>query len=113
MAAFPGKMDQSVCQQIVNYLASDKIGIMIEAGVPEGTVVAHKHGWVTDPATGLDHDWSDAGIVYTPGGNFVLSIYSWHPVQLVFVDVGDRIGINHLFANLAQAAYNYFNTTHP
>ncbi len=112
VAAFPDKLDQDVCKQIVNYLASDKIGIMIEAGVPEGTVVAHKHGWVTDPATGLDHDWSDAGIVYTPGGNFVLSIYSWHPIQLVFVDVGDRIGINHLFANLAQAAYNYFNTTH-
>ncbi len=112
VAAFPDKLDPDVCKQIVNYLASDKIGIMIEAGVPEGTVVAHKHGWVTDPATGLDHDWSDAGIVYTPGGNFVLSIYSWHPVQLVFVDVGDRIGINHLFANLAQAAYNYFNTTH-
>jgi beta-lactamase class A len=112
VAAFPDKMDQAVCKQIVNYLASDKIGIMIEAGVPEGTVVAHKHGWVTDPATGLDHDWSDAGIVYTPGGNFVLSIYSWHPVQLVFVDVGDRIGINHLFANLAQSVYNYFNSTH-
>ncbi len=112
VAAFPDKMDEDVCKQIVNYLASDKIGIMIEAGVPEGTVVAHKHGWVTDPATGLDHDWSDAGIVYTPGGNFVLSIYSWHPVQLVFVDVGDRIGINHLFANLAQSVYNYFNTTH-
>lgn len=112
VAAYPTKMDQDVCKQIVKYLASDKIGIMIEAGVPEGTVVAHKHGWVIDPTTGLDHDWSDAGIVYTPGGNFVLSIYSWHPVQLVFVDVGGQIGINHLFANLAQSVYNYFNTSH-
>lgn len=112
VAAFPDKINQDVCKEIVNYLASDKIGVLIEAGVPEGTVVAHKHGWVTDPATGLDHDWSDAGIVYTPGGNFVLSIYSYHPVQLVFVDVNDHIGMNHLFANLTQSVYNYYNTTH-
>ncbi len=112
VAAFPDKINQDVCKEIVNYLASDKIGVLIEAGVPEGTVVAHKHGWVTDPATGLDHDWSDAGIVYTPGGNFVLSIYSYHPVQLVFVDVNDGIGMNHLFASLTQSVYNYYNTSH-
>jgi beta-lactamase class A len=105
VAAFPDKMDQDVCKQIVNYLAADKIGVLIESGVPEGTVVAHKHGWVIDPSTGLDHDWSDAGIVYTPGGNFVLSIYTNHPVQIVFD------AANHLFANLTQATYNYFNTT--
>jgi beta-lactamase class A len=109
VAAFPDKIDQDVCKQIVNYLAADKIGVLIEAGVPEGTQVAHKHGWVNDPVTGLDHDWSDAGIVYTPGGNFVLSIYSYHPVQLVFVDTNNHIGINHLFANLTEAVYNYFN----
>ncbi len=109
VANFPDKIDQNVCKQIVNYLVSDKIGVLIEAGVPEGTQVAHKHGWVTDPTTGLDHDWSDAAIVYTPGGNFVLTIYSYHPVQLVFTDTGDKIGINHLFANLAQTVYNYFN----
>jgi beta-lactamase class A len=108
VAAFPSKIDQNVCKQIVNYLASDKIGVLIEAGVPEGTVVAHKHGWVSDE-NGVDHDWSDSAIVYTPGGNFVLAIYSYHPVQLVFSDTGNKIGINHLFANLAQAVYNYYN----
>ncbi len=109
VAAFPGQITQDVCKRIIDYLESDKIGVLIEAGVPEGTQVAHKHGWVTDPTTGLDHDWSDAGIVYTPGGNFVLVIYTYHPVQLVFVDVNNRIGINHLFANLTRAVYNYFN----
>lgn len=109
VAAFPNKIDQGVCKQIIAYLEADKIGVLIEAGVPEGTQVAHKHGWVTDPTTGLDHDWSDAGIVYTPGGNFALAIYTYHPVQLVFVDVNNHIGINHLFANLTQAIYNYYN----
>ena len=110
VAAFPDKIDKNVCQQIINYLVSDKIGVLIEAGVPEGTQVAMKHGWVTDQQ-GIDHDWSAAAIVYTPGGNFVLAIYTYHPVQIVFVDANNHIEINHLFANLAQTVYNYFNLT--
>ncbi len=108
VAAFPNTMNQDVCKKIINYLLQDKIGVLIEAGVPEGTQVAHKHGWVSDN-NGVDHDWSDAGIVYTSGGNFVISIYTYHPVQLVFVDVGNKIGINHLFANLTRAVYSFYN----
>jgi hypothetical protein len=102
VAAFPGRINQQVCKQIVTYLVADKIGVLLEAGVPEGTQVAHKHGWVPD-ADGVVRNFSDAGIVYTPGGNFVLVIYAHHPAQIVFDDA------NHLFANLAQAAYNYYN----
>ena len=104
VAAFPGKMTEDVCKQIVAYLEADKIGVLLEAGVPEGTQVAHKHGWVPD-ADGIVRNFSDAGIVYTPGGNFVLAIYTHHPVQVVF-DLA-----NHLFANLTQAVYNYYNTS--
>ena len=103
VAAFPGKMNQAACQQVINYLAQDKIGVLIEAGVPEGTQVAHKHGWVVDLTTGYMKNVSDAGIVYSPGGNFVLSIYSYHPVQVVFDDA------NAMFANLAQVVYNFYN----
>jgi beta-lactamase class A len=106
VAAFPGRINQEVCKQIVSYLVADKIGVLLEAGVPEGTQVAHKHGWVPD-TDGVVRNFSDAGIVYTPGGNFVLSIYTHHPVQVVFDDA------NHLFANLTQAVYNYYNTTAP
>jgi beta-lactamase class A len=103
VAAFPGKINQAVCKQIVAYLVADKIGVLLEAGVPEGTQVAHKHGWVPD-TDGVVRNFSDAGIVYTAGGNFVLVIYTHHPVQVVF-DLA-----NHLFANLTQAVYNYYNT---
>jgi hypothetical protein len=76
--------------------------VLIEAGVPEGTQVAHKHGWVTD-VTGVIHNISDAGIVYTSGGDYVLVIYSYHPVQAIWDSVSG------LFAQLSQAVYNYFN----
>jgi beta-lactamase class A len=104
VAAFPDKMNADVCKQIIAYLVADKIGVLLEAGVPEGTQVAHKHGWVPDP-DGVVRNFSDAGIIYSPGGNFVLSIYAHHPVQLVFDNA------NQLFASLTQAVYNYFNTS--
>ena len=87
---------------MITYLASDKIGVLIEAGVPDGTQVAHKHGWTPD-VNGVIKNISDAAIVYTPGGNYVLVMYAYHPVQAVWEPVSE------LFAHLSQIVYNYFN----
>ena len=106
VAAFPDKINSEVCQRIINYLSADKIGVLIEAGVPEGTQLAHKHGWVTG-SDGVIHNFSDASIVYTAGGNFVLSIYAYHPVQIVFDNA------NALFASLGAAVYNFYNLSSP
>jgi hypothetical protein len=103
IAAFPDKITSEICQQVITYLASDKIGVLIEAGVPEGTQVAHKHGWITEPATGVIQNISDAGIIYTPGGNYVLVIFAYHPVQTVWEPVST------LFAQMSQAVYNFYN----
>jgi beta-lactamase class A len=46
---------------------------------------------------------SDAGIVFTRGGDYVLSIFLYHPVQLVFEPA------NELFAQISQAIYNFYN----
>jgi len=45
----------------------------------------------------------DAGIVYTPGGNYVIVIYLYHPVQLVWDPSSE------LIAQLGRAVYNYYN----
>jgi beta-lactamase class A len=102
VAAFPDKINSDVCKKIVDYLSADKIGVLIEAGVPEGTQIAHKHGWVTG-SDGVIHNFSDASIVYTAGGNFILSVYAYHPVQIVFDDA------NAMFASLGDAVYNFYN----
>jgi len=102
IAAFPDKINKQICQQIIGYLSTDKIGVLIEAGVPEGTQIAHKHGWITG-SDGVIRNFSDAAIVYSAGGNFVLSIYAYHPVQIVF----DKA--NTLFANIGEAIYNFYN----
>jgi len=103
IAAFPDKITSEICQQMISYLAADKIGVLIEAGVPEGTQVAHKHGWISEPSSGVIKNISDAAIVYTPGGNYVLVIYAYHPVQTVWEPVSG------LFAQLSQAVYNFYN----
>ncbi len=101
-AVFNDDITQSECRTMIDYLKLNRIGVLIQAGLPEATQIAHKHGWITE-TDGLIHTISDAGIVYTPGGNFILSIYVYHPNQLVF-DVA-----NLLIAQLASAVYNYYN----
>jgi beta-lactamase class A len=103
IAAFPDKVSPATCQLLIDFMAQDKLGALIQGGVPDGTLVPHKHGYVLSPRDGVMHDTSDVGIVYTPGGNFVLSIYTYHPVQNIW-DI-----TNPLFIDLTQAIYNYFN----
>ena len=103
IATFPDKLNSEICKQMITFLAADKIGVLIEAGVPEGTQVAHKHGWISDPSSLVIKNISDAAVVYTPGGNYVLVIYAYHPVQTVWEPV------SALFAQMSQAVYNYYN----
>lgn len=103
-AAFPDKVNPATCQLLIDFMAQDRLGSLIQGGVPDGTLVPHKHGYVLS-RDGIMHDTSDVGIVYSPGGNFVLSIYTYHPVQNIWENT------NPLFVNLTQAVYNYFNIT--
>jgi beta-lactamase class A len=102
-AAFPNEISQNECRQMISYLAKNRIGVLVEAGLPEGTQFAHKHGWVTEPSDGVIHVMQDAGIVYSQGGNYIICIYLYHPVQVVFDPT------NIMMAQLSRAIYNYFN----
>lgn len=98
MAAYPGDYTAEECQQMLDIMAQNRIGSLIEAGLPPGTRLAHKHGWGPDTH-------ADAGIVFSPGGDFVLVVYLYNPVWLEW-------GVsNPLVNNIATATYNYFNPT--
>ena len=105
IAAFGADITQAECKLMIEYLARNKIGVLIEAGVPDGTQVAHKHGWVT--YAGVINTIGDAAIVYTPGGNYVLVIFLYHPQQLIW-DPASK-----LIADLTRAVYNYYNLPSP
>lgn len=104
-AAFPGKITQAECQAMIRYLSKNDISQLIAAGLPEGTQIAHKHGWVTE-TDGYMHMIGDAAIVFTPGGNYIMTLYMYHPVQLIWDPA------NLLVADLSQAVYNYFNVNY-
>jgi len=100
-AVFPGEISQEECQTMISLLINNKLPSLLTAGIPEGTQIAHKHGWVS--TNGIINTIGDAGIIYTPGGNFVLVVFLHHPNQLIWEPA------SKLIADLSRAVYNYYN----
>ena len=103
VAVFPATMNKEICQQMVEILVQDKLGALFQAGLPDTIRIAHKHGFVTN-TSGVIDNIGDAAIVYTPGGNYILVTYAYHPIQIVWDSTA-----NPLFAEISLAVYNYFN----
>jgi beta-lactamase class A len=100
-AVFPGEINQAECQLMNNYLIKNRLPMLLTAGLPEATPIAHKHGWVT--VNGIINTIGDAGIVYSPGGNYILVVFLYHPDQLVWEPNAA------LIAQLSSAVYNFYN----
>lgn len=96
MVAYPGAFTADECGQMIEWMSMNRIDSLIEAGVPVGVSVAHKHGW-----TGDTH--ADAAIVFGPGGDFVLVVFLYRPEWLEWEEGAP------LIADIAAATYNYFN----
>jgi len=101
-AVFQGEISQLECQLMIAYLTQNKIAVLLQAGLPDGTKIAHKHGWIVE-TDGVIHSIIDAGIIFSPGGNYVAVIAMYQPTQLIF-DVA-----NFLSAQISTSIYNYFN----
>lgn len=96
-ATFPAAYSKVECSTMLDLLASNQIAVLVQAGVPEGVRVAHKHAWADGEPIG------DAAIVFTPGGDYVLVYYLWVPGN-TYWDQNSR----HL-ADISRAAYYFFN----
>ncbi len=99
LAAFPGQVTPEECQKMIQYLTQNQVGpIFITGGTPGG-VVAHKHGWDTVPLTNV----GDAALVFTPGGDYVLTMYLHQAETIGYEDA------NRFLISMARAIYNYYN----
>ncbi|HJO90310.1 MAG TPA: serine hydrolase, partial [Anaerolineales bacterium] len=94
---FGDQITQSECLSMIEWLSKNKIGVLLEAGVPEGTKIAHKHGWAEGEPIG------DAGIVFTPSGDYVIVYYIWVP-EYTYWDNNARI-----LSDINKAIYYHFN----
>ncbi|MCC7450377.1 MAG: serine hydrolase [Anaerolineae bacterium] len=109
MAVFPDGYTQTECKQMIELMSGNIIGRLIELGVPPGTRIAHKNGWGGTQNSGANV--SDAAIVYTPGGTYILSAYMWEAQA-------NQDGIGTLqpweaIEGVSRIVYNYFNPDNP
>jgi beta-lactamase class A len=100
-AVFPGEITQTECQAMNSYLIKNRLPVLLTAGLPEATPIAHKHGWVT--VNGVINTIGDAGIIYSPGGNYIMVVFLYHPEQLIWESAST------LVSNLSTAVYNFYN----
>ncbi|MFN3372989.1 MAG: serine hydrolase [Chloroflexus sp.] len=66
-------LNPSRCQEMLDLLAENADHTRMVAGIPAGVRVEHKSGWI-------EHTQADAGIVRSPGGDYVLAIYVYKPL---------------------------------
>ncbi len=99
---YPSQFTVDECQAMIDHMLAnqltgeDDVPVLIAAGLPEGTPIGHKHGWVADTR-------ADAAIVFTPGGDYVLTIYLYQPGWV------DWEQTNSIMTRISQLIYVYFN----
>lgn len=99
MVAFPEQFTPQECRTMIDLLTQNEVGpIFVSGGSPNG-VVAHKHGWDQLPLTNV----ADAALVFTPGGDYALTLYLHQSETMGFEEA------NRLIISVARATYNYFN----
>jgi len=95
LAAYPGELTADECQELIGVLELNPITTFIKSGLPEGTRLAHKHGFSNE-------NTSDAAIVWGPGGPFVISISVYQPTWVEFRHS------QPLMADITKATWDFF-----
>jgi len=90
-----GEVTARECQDMVALMRRNADVNRLVSGVPD-IPVAHKSGWIDDMK-------ADAGIVFSPGGDYVVSIFIWQEGIL-----SERES-SHWIARLSWIVYSFFN----
>jgi beta-lactamase class A len=86
------------CEEMIEWFRSNEDKDRMVSGLPAGVDVAHKSGWIPPEIQ------ADAGLVYSPGGNFAIAIYLYQP-EKIYSDVGAERAVGHI----ARLVYSYYN----
>ncbi len=100
MERFPNDFNALECRQMLYAMDANSIGVFLEAGVPAGTRVIHKHGWINDTH-------GDAGIVIGPNGAYVFVAVLYGRDWLEFERSTAIIG------ELSRLTWNTLNPANP
>jgi hypothetical protein len=92
---YPDDFTVQQCRRMLYAMDANEIGVFLETGVPVGTTVIHKHGWVDDTH-------GDAGIVIGPDRAYVFVAALYNRGWLEF-DMSSP-----LMSELARMTWNAF-----
>jgi beta-lactamase class A len=86
------------CKEMIDWLKKNADTKRMMSGLPKGAEVAHKSGWIQPQVQ------ADVGIVRSPGGDFIVSIFVYQP--------GERYSdkaVQGLIGSYARLVYSYYN----
>jgi beta-lactamase class A len=97
---YPDDFTEQQCRRMLYAMNANEIGVFLETGVPAGTTVIHKHGWVDDTH-------GDAGIVIGPDRAYVFVAALYNRGWLEF-DQSSPV-----MSELARMTWNAFYPSNP
>ena len=93
-----GQITQLECQRMLEVASANDLERLLQGGIPPGTRISHKNGWIFDTV-------GDAGIVYSPNGrHYVISVFLWERTEFQ-----DYEKLWPLVEEISRAAWNFFN----
>jgi len=98
---FAETLDAERCKEMIARLEANGDTERMVAGLPPGTLVAHKSGWI-------DIMQADVGIVRSPGGDYIAAIYLYRPIDGPQPPIPDRI-LKSSIASISRLIYSYYN----
>lgn len=103
LALYPDSLNPVECQSMIDLLMLNVEGTwMIRDGMPDGTIVGHKHGY------GFDIH-GDAGLIFSEGGDYIIVTYVTDPgVDWLVAELSFPI-----MRELARIAFNFYNPDTP
>ena len=97
-----GEITQRECRQMLELSSANDLLRLLQGGIPPGTRISHKNGWIADMV-------GDAGIVFSPNGrHYVISVFLWERAEFQ-----DYQKLWSLLEEISRAAWNYFNPQAP
>ncbi len=91
LTLYPNEITQEECRDMLAMLELNDLVKLLEAGLPPGTVIAHKLGYVGET-------YGDAAIIYSPARTYILVLALYAPGWLEW-DI-----VSPLFARISALA---------
>jgi beta-lactamase class A len=97
---FGKHLDPKRCQEMLDRLAQNGDSTRMRSGIPDKVRVEHKSGWIDDMQ-------ADAGIVRSPGGDFIVAIYLFQK-DTTGAPLPDKLFLS-VIGSFARLVYTYYN----